>query len=195
LSPGFLLASVPEREDARDAFLSVRYSHLEKLPKNARLGTSSLRRQAQLHSLRANLEIIPLRGNVDTRLRKLHSGEFDAIILAAAGVTRLGLTQMVRHHFEPTEICPAAGQGALAIGQQNPRHSLRERGFRTSATVVSCFLRMAMAKKKPVDPQAHRVAELVTSGPLAGKLIVVTRAHRQADDLCSLLKQFGAEVI
>src|SRR5436305_2586587 len=84
---------------------------------------------------------------------------------------------------------------ALARGQQNPRHSLRERGFRTSATVVSCFLRMAMAKKKPVDPQAHRVAELVTSGPLAGKLIVVTRAHRQADDLCSLLKQFGADVI
>src|SRR5438874_4820493 len=115
LSAQFLVAAIPEREDARDAFLSIHYSQIDKLPKNARVGTSSLRRQAQLHSLRADLEIISLRGNVDTRLRKLHSGEFDAIILAAAGVTRLGLTQMVRHHFEPTEICPAAGQGALAI--------------------------------------------------------------------------------
>jgi len=115
LSTAFLLAAVPEREDARDAFLATRYSHMDELPKNARVGTSSLRRQAQLHSLRSDLEIISLRGNVDTRLRKLRDGEFDAILLAAAGVTRLGLTAAVRHYFEPTEMCPAAGQGALAI--------------------------------------------------------------------------------
>ena len=115
LSTAFLLAAVPEREDARDAFLATRYSHMDELPKNARVGTSSLRRQAQLHSLRSDLEIVSLRGNVDTRLRKLRDGEFDAIILAAAGVTRLGLSEAVRHYFEPTEICPAAGQGALAI--------------------------------------------------------------------------------
>ena len=115
ISDTFLLAAIPEREDARDAFLSIHYSHLNELPKNARVGTSSLRRQAQLHSLRSDLEIIPLRGNVDTRLRKLHGGEFDAIILAAAGVTRLGLTDAVRHYFEASEMCPAAGQGALAI--------------------------------------------------------------------------------
>ena len=115
LSPGFVLAAIPEREDARDAFLCIHYSQIDKLPKDARVGTSSLRRQAQLHSLRADLEIIPLRGNVDTRVRKLHTGEFDAIILAAAGVTRLGLTEAVRHYFEPRQMCPAAGQGALAI--------------------------------------------------------------------------------
>ena len=115
ISSAFLLAAIPEREDARDAFLSVHYSHLNDLPRHARVGTSSLRRQAQLHSLRSDLEVIPLRGNVDTRLRKLRSGEFDAIILAAAGVTRLGLTDAVRHYFEPMEMCPAAGQGALAI--------------------------------------------------------------------------------
>src|SRR5262249_52924096 len=115
LSTDFVLAAVPQREDARDAFLSIRYSHVDELPKNARVGTSSLRRQAQLHSLRSDLEIVSLRGNVDTRLRKLRDGEFDAIILAAAGVTRLGLSEAVRHYFEPTEICPAAGQGALAI--------------------------------------------------------------------------------
>lgn len=115
LSPDFLIAAVPQREDARDAFLSTRYSQLRELPKNARVGTSSLRRQAQLHSLRSDLEIISLRGNVDTRLRKLRSGEFDAIILASAGVTRLGLTEEVRQYFEPSEMCPAAGQGALAI--------------------------------------------------------------------------------
>ena len=111
----FTLAAVPQREDARDAFLSTRYAQLHELPKNARVGTSSLRRQAQLHSLRSDLEIIPLRGNVDTRLRKLRNGEFDAIILASAGLTRLGLTETVRQHFAPTQMCPAAGQGALAV--------------------------------------------------------------------------------
>ena len=115
LSDGFVLAAVPRREDPRDTFLSVRFSQIGELPKRACVGTSSLRRQAQLHALRSDLEIIPLRGNVDTRLRKLQNGEFDAIILAAAGVTRLGLTDAVRQYFEPAQMCPAAGQGALAI--------------------------------------------------------------------------------
>ena len=115
LPPGFVIAAVPEREDPRDAFFSVQYARLEDLPRGARVGTSSLRRQAQLHALRADLEIVSLRGNVDTRLRKLESGEFAAIILSAAGVGRLGLTKNIRRHFDPDEMCPAAGQGALAI--------------------------------------------------------------------------------
>src|SRR5689334_11596895 len=89
LPTAFLLAAVPEREDPRDAFISIRYSHIDALPKNSRVGTSSLRRQAQLQSLRSDLEIVALRGNVDTRLRKVRDGEFDAIILASAGVSRL----------------------------------------------------------------------------------------------------------
>ena len=115
LSPEFTIAAIPEREDARDAFFSLRYSKLENLPSKARVGTSSLRRQAQLHALRSDLNIIPLRGNVDTRLRKLQSGEFEAIVLAAAGVTRLGLSDAISFYFGPEEMCPAAGQGALAI--------------------------------------------------------------------------------
>jgi hydroxymethylbilane synthase len=115
LAPEFAIAAVPEREDPRDAFLSTRFSRIEELPAGARVGTSSLRRQAQLNALRADLEIIPLRGNVDTRLRKLQLGEFDAIILASAGVSRLGLTEWVRMRLEPSQMCPAAGQGALAI--------------------------------------------------------------------------------
>jgi hydroxymethylbilane synthase len=115
LSPAFLLAAVPKREDARDAFLSIDYSRIEDLPSGAKVGTSSLRRQAQLHALHRDLQIIPLRGNVDTRWRKLQAGEFHAIILAAAGVTRLGLAGGVREYISCEQMCPAAGQGALAI--------------------------------------------------------------------------------
>ncbi len=115
LAPEFVIAAVPEREDPRDAFVSARYSRIEELPAMARVGTSSLRRQAQLHAVRGDLQIIPLRGNVDTRLRKLRSGEFDAIILASAGVSRLGLIDSVRMRLDPEQMCPAAGQGALGI--------------------------------------------------------------------------------
>src|SRR5437588_3047103 len=92
LPAGFVLAAVPMREDPRDVFVSLNYSGVDELPARARVGTSSLRRQAQLHSLRHDLEILPLRGNVDTRLRKLQAGDFHAIILAAAGLNRLGLS-------------------------------------------------------------------------------------------------------
>jgi hydroxymethylbilane synthase len=111
----FEIAAITTREDPRDVFCSGRYDSIEALPMGARMGTSSLRRQAQLKALRPDLEIHPLRGNVDTRLRKLASGEFDAIILAAAGVTRLGKTELVRQTIPAEVMCPAAGQGALAI--------------------------------------------------------------------------------
>ncbi|MGH9566446.1 MAG: hydroxymethylbilane synthase, partial [Candidatus Angelobacter sp.] len=88
LQPEFELAAIMRREDARDAFISVQYATLEELPRKAKIGTSSLRRQCQLKVLRPDLEICPLRGNVDTRLRKLEAGDYDAIILAAAGVHR-----------------------------------------------------------------------------------------------------------
>ena len=115
LPPGFRLAAVLEREEARDAFISQRYASLDALPQSARVGTSSLRREAQLRSMRPDLKIHPLRGNVDTRLRKLENGEFDAIILAAAGLRRLGRESHIRQIFGLEQMCPAAGQGALAI--------------------------------------------------------------------------------
>src|SRR4051812_17997808 len=112
---GFEIAAVMKREDARDAFLSAKYESVSSLPKDARVGTSSLRRTAQLRGMRSDLKIESLRGNVDTRLRKLESGEYDAIILAHAGLLRLGRIENVKHVFNAAEVCPAAGQGALAI--------------------------------------------------------------------------------
>src|SRR5579863_935308 len=115
LPPGFEIAAITERQDPRDAFCSCHYSSFQQLPRGARVGTSSLRRQAQLKSVRPDLDIHPLRGNVDTRLRKLEQGEYDAIILAAAGLYRLGKTELVRQVISPDMMCPAAGQGALGI--------------------------------------------------------------------------------
>jgi hydroxymethylbilane synthase len=115
LPPGFEIAAITEREDPRDAFCSRRYSEIEDLPKGARVGTSSLRRQAQLKAIRPDLDIHPLRGNVDTRLRKLEQGEYDAVILAAAGLMRLGKTELIRQIIPAEIMCPAAGQGALGI--------------------------------------------------------------------------------
>jgi hydroxymethylbilane synthase len=111
----FEMAAIMKREDPRDAFISVKFSSLDELPHGAKVGTSSLRRQCQLKSVRPDLEIFPLRGNVDTRIRKLESGEYDAIILAAAGVRRLGLETHVRSRISADVMCPAVGQGALAI--------------------------------------------------------------------------------
>jgi hydroxymethylbilane synthase len=112
---GLVIAAVPEREDARDAFVSTRHARFDDLPKGARLGTASLRRQAQALHRRPDLDIVMLRGNVDTRLRKLKDGEFDAILLAAAGLNRLGLGGEIGEWLDPVEAPPAPGQGALAI--------------------------------------------------------------------------------
>ncbi len=115
LAEPFTIAAIPERVDPRDAFVSVRHESFEALPHGARIGTSSLRRQAQLKAQRPDATCVEFRGNVDTRLRKLAEGQVDAIILASAGLERLGLTAHRRECFSPLVLCPAAGQGALAI--------------------------------------------------------------------------------
>ena len=115
LPPVFELVAITARVNPRDVFLSVRHDGFNALPQGARVGTSSLRRQAQLKAARPDLDIHPLRGNVDTRVRKLEEGEYDAIILAAAGLTRLGKTQFVKEYLSENFVCPAAGQGALGI--------------------------------------------------------------------------------
>jgi len=115
LPPGFEIAAITERQDPRDAFCSRHYSSFQELPQGARVGTSSLRRQAQLKAVRPDLDIHPLRGNVDTRLRKLEQGEYDAIILASAGLKRLGKTELIKQIIPAEIMCPAAGQGALGI--------------------------------------------------------------------------------
>ncbi|OOG52028.1 hydroxymethylbilane synthase, partial [Polaromonas sp. C04] len=126
LPAGFALACVLEREDPRDAFVSSRHAALADLPQGAVVGTSSLRRIALLRALRPDLRIEPLRGNLDTRLRKLDEGQFDAIVLAAAGLKRLGLGARIRGVFEPGDMLPAAGQGALAIEVRAQRQDLIE---------------------------------------------------------------------
>lgn len=115
LPPGFDLPVICERHDPRDAFVSPAFESLAALPHGARVGTSSLRRQAQLSALRPDLEIISLRGNVQTRLGKLDAGEYDAILLAAAGLKRLGLGERIRYEMPPEECLPAVGQGAVGI--------------------------------------------------------------------------------
>ena len=124
LPEGFALACVMEREDPRDAFVSPRYASLAELPQGAVVGTSSLRRQVLLQALRPDLKIAPLRGNLDTRLRKLDEGQYDAIVLAAAGLKRLGLGERIRAVFAPGEMLPAAGQGALGIEVRSGRQDL-----------------------------------------------------------------------
>ena len=124
LPEGFALACVMEREDPRDAFVSPRYANLAALPQGAVVGTSSLRRQVLLQALRPDLKIIPLRGNLDTRLRKLDEGQYDAIVLAAAGLKRLEMQERIRSIFSPEEMLPAAGQGALGIEVRSDRQDL-----------------------------------------------------------------------
>lgn len=115
LPAGFTLAAICEREDARDAFVSNQYEALADLPEGAVVGTASLRREAQIRARFPYLQIKPLRGNVQTRLRKLDEGEFDAIILASAGLIRLDLAHRITSFIDVSDSLPAPGQGALAI--------------------------------------------------------------------------------
>jgi hydroxymethylbilane synthase len=124
---GLILAAITEREDARDALLSEKYVDINSLPKGAVVGTSSLRRRMQIEKIRPDLVIKDLRGNVDTRIRKLKDGEFDAIILAAAGINRLGLLDAVEHIYPISlaEMVPSMGQGALGIEAINDAEVLK----------------------------------------------------------------------
>ncbi len=127
LPEGLILGAITERADAADALVSVKYNSLAELPSGAKVGTSSLRRKAQLLHHRPDLTILDLRGNLDTRLRKLDEGQFDAILLAAAGLKRLGWQERIREELPP-EIClPAVGQGALAIECRADDSESRER--------------------------------------------------------------------
>jgi len=115
LPDGLKLSVFPKREDPHDAFISKDFKTLADLPEGSSVGTSSLRRSAQLLHMRPDLHIVPLRGNVDTRLRKLESGDFQAIILAAAGIKRLGLSARINHIIPSDDLLPAIGQGALGL--------------------------------------------------------------------------------
>jgi hydroxymethylbilane synthase len=121
---GLCVAAVPRREDARDVLIGGQpYNGLRP---GARVGTGSLRRQAQLRLLRNDLDLVPMRGNLDTRLRKLDRGDCDALVLAAAGVHRLGLTPRIQQYFAVEQLCPAVGQGALAVEVRRDDHQMEK---------------------------------------------------------------------
>jgi hydroxymethylbilane synthase len=147
LPEGFCLACVMVREDPRDAFVSNQYANLDALPPGAVVGTSSLRRMALLRALRPDLNIQPLRGNLDTRLRKLDEGLYDAIVLAAAGLKRLKLEQRIRQVFEPELMLPAAGQGALGIEVRSDRKDVIE----VLSTLVDNTTWLAIAAERAVS--------------------------------------------
>jgi len=165
LPDGFELACVMEREDPRDALVSPRHASLDAVPRGAVVGTSSLRRTVLLKALRPDLRIEPLRGNLDTRLRKLDEGQYAAIVLAAAGLKRLGLEARIRQVFAPEAMLPAAGQGALGIEIRAGRDDLRA----------------ALA------PLAHRptwlatAAERAVSRALGGSCSMPLAAHARPD--------------
>ncbi|HMD50958.1 MAG TPA: hydroxymethylbilane synthase, partial [Bryobacteraceae bacterium] len=123
LPAGLILAAIPEREDPRDALIGGR---LAELKQGARVGTSSLRRAAQLRATRPDLEILDVRGNLDTRLRKLDEGKYDAIVLASAGLRRLGWESRISELLDPAVMCPAVGQGALAVETRDDSGQARE---------------------------------------------------------------------
>jgi hydroxymethylbilane synthase len=161
LPAGFVLAAVLEREDPRDAFVSNHFDNLAALPHGACVGTSSLRRVVQIQALRPDIRIEPLRGNLDTRLRKLDEGGYDAIVLAAAGLKRLGLAARIRSVFDEAQMIPAAGQGALGL-------EVRE---------DDAELRAALAQMSHTATWLATHAERAVSRALGGSCSVPLAAH------------------
>jgi hydroxymethylbilane synthase len=178
LPEGFILAATGEREDARDAFVSNDFASLESLPHGSIVGTSSLRRQSQLQHRFPHLKIESLRGNVQTRLRKLDEGQYAAIILAAAGLIRLGLGERIRDFISPTDSIPAVGQGALGIEIRADRADLIE----------------VLAPLNHVNTQLCVEAERAFSRALAGSCTVPLGAYALCDGNNITMTGFVASV-
>jgi hydroxymethylbilane synthase len=214
LPQGFRLAAIAPREDPRDCIVSNASASLEALPAGSAVGTSSLRREAQLRERHPALRVTPLRGNLDTRLAKLDRGEFQAIVLAAAGLKRLGLAARIRAMLEPEQSLPAPGQGALAIECREDRGDLRaqlallddpgtaacvraERAL-SRALTGSCQLPLAayaVASGKQVrlrglvaKPDGSRVVRAEASGP-------VSAPEDLGEKLAADLRALGADAI
>jgi hydroxymethylbilane synthase len=193
LPAGFALACVLEREDPRDAFVSPRHESVSALPQGAVVGTSSLRRVVLLRALRPDLRIEPLRGNLDTRLRKLDDGQYDAIVLAAAGLKRLGLAGRIRQVFEPEEMLPAAGQGALGIEIRSERADVAD----ALMPLASQSTWLCVAAERAVS----RALGGSCSMPLAaharfdGEYLQLQAAWGDPDQAGVLVRARGAEVI
>jgi len=213
LPEGFVLACVMEREDPRDALVSTRFASLDDLPHGAVVGTSSLRRMVQLRARRPDLKIEALRGNLDTRLRKLDDGQYDAIILAAAGLKRLGLAERIRQLIDTDVMLPAAGQGALGleIRAQHPElqdalaqlahqptwlATLAERGV-SRAMGGSCSMPLAAYAQWQSSPQGDTLVLRALLGHPEQAQLVSTQAQgqpRTAQEADALGRQVAANL-
>jgi len=165
LAPEFRLAAVMEREDPRDCFVSPRHAQLSALPHGARVGTSSLRRELMLRVRYPHLQVLPVRGNVNTRLAKLDRGEFDALIMAAAGLKRLGFAERIRQILPTDEFLPAPGQGALGI----------------EVIAASRAAADAVAPLEHAATRATTAAERAVSRGLGGSCQVPLAAHAEIE--------------
>jgi hydroxymethylbilane synthase len=215
LPEGLEILSIPEREDPRDALISRDGTTLARLKAGARIGTSSLRRQAQLLNVRPDLSIQILRGNLDTRLRKLAAGEYDGIILAAAGLRRLGWTDRVTEYLAPEVCLPAIGQGALALEGRADDAFVREvaarlehRPTRTAVTAERALLeRLEGGCQVPIAAYATIEGDVLTVNALVagvnGRRLIrdsiqgsVNEAHRLGTTLAErLLARGGDEIL
>jgi hydroxymethylbilane synthase len=211
LAPGLTLAAIPEREDCRDAFLGRGGRHFVDLPKGGTIGTSSVRRAAQLRRLRPDVRIEPLRGNLDTRLRKLREGPLDAMVLAAAGLHRMGWKDQITEYFPADVLCPAVGQGALGIEARSGDSStltvlaaMDDFWARISATAERALLRhLGGGCQIPIAAYTHRendgvILDAVVIRPDGSEIIQARESssaatidaaealgHRTADSLLS----------
>ncbi len=212
LAAEFALAAIPERADPRDAFVSVEYGSFFDLPAGAKVGSSSPRRQTQLRALRPDLDYVEFRGNVDTRLRKLHEGQAQAIILAASGLDRLGRTEWIRQRFDAEHLCPAAGQGALAIecraGDAHTAHALAfldhaDTRFAVTAERAAlnalgggCQVPIGMYCRR--EGESFRISGVVASVEGEGRVaasVTGLDAEQLGRDLAAVLVENGAEAI
>ena len=205
LGEPFTLAAIPQRADPRDVLVSERYGGFDALPAGAVVGTSSLRRQAQLRARRPDLEYIEFRGNVDTRLAKLGQGKADAIILAAAGLERLQKTAVIRERFAPEVLCPAPGQGALAIecrAGDGAMHAalqpLEDRDTRMAITAERrCLAALGGGCLVPIGAYCHRDGDelslrAVVASADGRQMICAERRHTDPE---TLGEQAGAAVV
>lgn len=183
---GFSLACVMEREDPRDAFVSPKYQRLEELPAGAVVGTSSLRRQVLLQALRPDLKIAPLRGNLDTRLRKLDEGQYDAIVLAAAGLKRLEMQDRIRCIFEPDTMLPAAGQGALGIEIRTQRQDLAD--ALAPLAHFPTWLRVAAERAVSRGMGGSCSVPLAAHATWAGDVLHLDAAWGDPEGVCALIR-------
>jgi hydroxymethylbilane synthase len=176
LDPRFMLAAIPPRADARDAWVCDQYWALHALPAGGRIGTTSPRRRAQLLALRPDVTFIELRGNVDTRLRKLAEGQCEALVLASAGLDRLGRAESVHQRFSIEELCPAPGQGALALQTRAPHYAVFAEPERDE------YIRAAVAALDDPDTRFSVEAERAVLDALGGGCSIPIGVH------CSLMR-------